>query len=516
MRIDVTQPSAWPLFDCSNRHAVRRAALPFLLAWPLALSGLVLLAMQSELARTTPGSGPLLWTAITVTVALGICGFLALQVPVALRWLTAEGELPLAMLTGMSSDAMWRARVASAALPALLVPVLHLPLMLWAVSLGGVKFPHVAATLLFWVEMAVMATGSASVAGAVWAGRSRDRLQGAALTLMVAVVYLIANLVSWYVIGQISPTTAGISVMSLRPAWGWSPLELGLAAMHAVAGMGLCWMSQVLIRGRWRAALSGEAIESQPVEAAAPVALRSTPVLPITRRWSRRRPRCQGDPWFWKDFHVSGGGWQGWWVRAVGFGAGTILVVIWSESEREFRDPALVMFVTLAGWFVLLMYETSQILNVEFNDRMWMLARITPRTVASVIGAKCRAAAFRFLPMQGPVLAVFAITLWSGHFSEAIVAAGVMIFFAPPLVALVLYGSAIPQSLLAGGWRVVRTATGLALAIGFFCIAVCSGDSAVLLTLAVVLVPAVTYGLTWSTLEELNDPYRERLSDTGE
>lgn len=520
------------LFWCGIRQEARRLFLPLTAALSVVLSMLVLMGTYFALAPYgSVDMGGRLLPAITFSVTLDLFIVLGMSVPFALRSATAEDDLPLMMLTGQSPLSLWRARVWSTALAALLVPLLHLPLLIYLITMGGVRFSHVGAMGVFWLAAWLMLTGWSALGGCLWSGVARERMQGMSLTLILVFVYG----VGWMMLGRIlylmrSPWVWW-TVSSFQPPWTWTFPEFVRLGVHVAFGLLAGCVSVIVLRGRWRSAVEAGSKEGEHTLAKPPALPIEQPQFNMTtavrtderRQIAPYRPRCGNDPWFWKDFHISGGSWVFWQLRmgvAVVLSIVALAFVIYS---MQYRAVEPVIFITMLGWFIWVMVDVSQILAVEFQDRMWSIVRITPSTVGQILRSKFLAFAARFAPSLIPLGLICGVGLMTYAWQMVVYGLPVLLLISVPFSTLVLYGTAIPQNLIGGGWPMLRTLGGfavmLAAMIGTLVLVYqrLPVREAIVVhwVVSVLLSIASTFWFGYATLCELNDPRRERLSADG-
>lgn len=535
MGVGNQQRGWWPVFPvelfwCHIRHEARRLFVPLSGALTLVLSMLVL--MGTYFAVRPFGSAELgakLLPALTFSVALNLFIVLDLSVPFALRAATAEDDLPLLMMTGQSPLGVWRAQVGSSALLAMLVPFLHLPLMVYVGMMGGVRLTHVGAMLFFWLIVWFIATGWASLGGALWAGSARDRMQGLSLVFMLVFGYGVLWLIALRILWLMNPSWGRWLLGSFQPPWSWSVPELTRLGLHAFFGWLASYASVIVLRGRWRSAAetgSHDYLQHEPQPVPQPVRAKVTavPSLPtFPNSPGPQRPRCGDDPWFWKDFHVSGGSWFYWQLRIVTGAVLAVVVLVSFLYGLKYRAVEPVIFLTLLGWFIWLMFDVGQILTVEFQDRMWSCVRITPDSVESILFRKLRAFAAKFAPSLLPLGMICGLGLMSDAYQMILFGVPFLIIVCIPFAMTILYGVALPQNLIGGGWPMLRT-LGVSLVMLAIYIPVMifidhlyprgqrwwlqAGVSG-LLSLS------VTAWFLYATVCELKDPRRERLSADG-
>lgn len=521
------------LFWCGIRQEARRLYLPLTAALSLVLSMLVLMGTYFAIMPFgAVGMGGRLLPAITFSVTLGLFIVLGMSVPFALRSATAEDDLPLMMLTGHSPLSLWRARVWSTAFPALLVPMLHIPLLIFIFTMGGVRFSHVGAVGVFWLAAWLTITGWSALGGCLWSGMARERMQGMSLTLILVFIYG----VGWIILGRIlylmrSPWVWW-TVSSFQPPWTWTVPEFARLGAHVAFGLIAGSASVVVLRGRWRSATEAGSKEGEHTLAKPPAVSIEQPQFNMTaavptyerRQLAPYRPRCGNDPWFWKDFHISGGSWLFWQCRlgvAVVLSIVALAFVIYS---LQYRAVEPVIFITMLGWFIWIMIDVSQILAVEFQDRMWSIVRITPSTVGQILRSKLVAFAARFAPSLLPLGVICALGLMTYAWEMIIYGLPVLLLISVPFSTLVMYGTAIPQNLIGGGWPMLRTLGVFAVMIAGYITtlilldtAMSRGPQTYLLhwAMSVTLSVVSTLWFGYATVCELNDPRRERLSADG-
>lgn len=520
------------LFSCGIRHDARRLFLPLMCTLSLLLSVLVLWGgVEALRSFQRAGGGAALLPIVAGTVFVGMLFFLGLNVPFELRVATADEDLPLVMLTGLSSRALWRARVCSAALPALAIPVVHTPLLAFLYTMGGVRLADFGSLAVFWLAGWVLSIGWAALAGCTWPGAGRDRMQGLALTFLFAffhglILGIVVRVLSW----MNSPWTWWV-MQSFQPPWHGTGPEFARLAVHVVFGIVAAWASLVVLRGRWRTAVEvgspkSGGTSSETITTISQVRDRiaepSDDPLPVStaRIWSR--PRCGADPWFWKDFHVAGGSWHYWWGRVAIAIAFTVLALFFCARSISGRYVEPVIVLTMVGWFIWMMFEAGQVLTVEFQDRMWSIVRITPNTVSTIMWSKLAAAAVKLTPSLLPLGVVLAFGL--STYAHMVVLAGfpALLLLSVPMAVLILYGTAIPQTLIGAGWPMVKTLVPVGVLIFVTGYIVIQSDNiprewraVILWCVFVVLSITSTIWLFYCMLCELNNPARERLSSDG-
>lgn len=515
------------LFACGIRQDARRLFMPLMCALSLLVTFLVLWAAWEAVgAGRRMQAGAALLPGFTGAVFVEMLVFLGLNVPFALRAATADDDLPLVMLTGLTPQAIWWARVGTAALPALAIPLVHIPVMLLLYTLGGVRLGDIGSVAIFWLAGWCLSTGWSALAGSMWAGAARDRIQGLALTFLLVFLYgvglgIIVRLLAW----MNSPWTGWV-LQSLQPPWHGTLPEFARLGAHVLLGVCAAWVSVRIVRGRWRAAVEADSKvfaeisrESHTITGMRPDGSES---LPSGENRVPQRPRCGNDPWFWKDFHISGGGWWYWWCRMVTAGLLTVLAFFFCTRSLSGRYVEPVVVLTMLGWFIWMMFEIGQVLTIEFQDRMWSLVRITPTPVSTILWSKLKACACRFLPAFLPFGAVMFYGLTS--YASMVVIVGVPLLFlvSLPFAVLILYGSAIPQTLTGAGWPMVKTLVPVGVVL-FLVVFLASHSDRIprefraiaYFTIAGVLSVSTTVWLYYCTLCELNNPSRERLSSDG-
>ena len=517
------------LFWCGVRHEALRLFISLTGALSLVLSMLVLMGTYFAVAPWGGTAlGAKLLPALTFSVTLDLFIVLGMSIPFALRAATADDDLPLMMMTGQSPLALWRARVWSTALPALMIPVLHTPLLVYVMMMGGVRWSHVGAVAVFWMAVWWMMTGWAALGGCLWSGVARDRMQGMSLTLILVFIYGVV----WVIVGRVlwlmNSPWAWWPMRSFQPPWGWTTAEFLRLGVHVVFGLLAGRFSVIVLRGRWRAAVE---IGSKEGEHTLPraVKLKTEQSAPVVERPQFRgerapdRPRCGRDPWFWKDFHVSGGSWLFWQIRLGVAAALSAMVLVGFGYGMANRSVEPVIFLTMLGWFIWMMVDVGQILAVEFQDRMWPIVRITPDTVGQILWHKLLAFAARFSPSLLPLGLVCTLGLMTYAWQMVIYGLPFLMLFSLPFATLVLYGSAIPQNLIGGGWPMLRTFGGFFVIMGTYIPTMIlidkvlpRGNGWFLHGAATVLLSVVTtLWFGYATVCELRDPRRERLSADG-
>ncbi len=513
------------LLQCAVSQETRRVTLWIGLGLALALSDLILLAFVNAQPRSRTVNGLQTLQVMTVTVTLGMWSLLALQVPYALRWVTAEDDLPLAMLTGITVGRMWTVRVLGSAWSALLVPLVHLPVLVWCYPLGGLKSVQLLTAGYYWAIAWCFGVGAASVAGCMWAGNSRDRMQGAALVLVVIGLYAAVLIATGATCYRLAPDWGWIVFWTMSPPWRSGLIYWLAPLVHLFSGGLLCLVSRILLRGRWRSEVLGET-GSTPVEETVPTKQPDRVIVSAQQPWPKTddvlpvvlyptaRPRCQLDPFGWKDHYVHGGGAWSMTARWVICVIVSMCLAIWELTVREW-EPFLAL--TWIGWVILFMFEITQPLNWEFRDKMWTTVRILPLSVGEILWAKLKIVGWRILPTMIPVGVMCLVT---ATFRGGLVGVGfsllIVSMIVPPLGMLLLYGTAIPQNLLGGGWPLLRTVGVLvALAVLYF-MALCSANGFVIVIGSIIFSLVSTAWLTRATLLELDQPRRELFSETGE
>ncbi len=517
------------LFWCGIRQDGRRLFLPLMSALALILSMLVLMGSYFALAPYgSNGLGGRMLPALTFSVTLGLFIFLGMNVPFALRAATTEDDLPLVMMTGLPPLAVWRAQVWSAALPALMVPVLHLPLLMYIFTMGGVGLMDVAALGVFWLIAWLTFSGWAALAGCIWSGPTRERMQGMSLTLMLVFGYGVVQVAVARVLWLMKSPWVWYSLSSFQPPWNGTFPEYFRLSVHAVFGLLAAWVSVVLLRGRWRSAVeAGSRDMDKAVDVVSESPAKTVPRHQVRPSFARvqaaARPRCSDDPWFWKDFHVSGGSWLYWQIRA---GTAVVLSVIGAVClgwGLQYRIVEPTIFLTMVGWFIWMLFDTGQVLSNEFQDRMWSIVRITPNSVSHILSGKLRAAAVRFLPALLPLGLVCLFGLMTYAWQMVVVGVPILLLITIPFSVLILYGTAIPQNLIGGGWPMLRTLFGVVVALTVYVPVMILIDYTIQPELevaaywafSVFMSFALTAWLSYATLCELNDPRRERQSADG-
>lgn len=472
------------------------------------------------------------------TVFFGMFVFLGLNIPFALRTATADDDLPLVMLTGVSPLALWRARVASAALPAFAIPLVHLPLLVFLYTMGGVQPGDFGSVAVFWIAGWLLIIGWSSLAGCVWTGAARDRMQGLALTFVVGFIHvlgvaLVARMMAW-----MNSPWVWWTLQSFQPPWRGTMLEFVRLGVHVLIGGLSAWTSVIVLRGRWRSAVEVGSNEREPPPESRPIALEKASRNPshfegdvmIPRGWAPVRPRCGANPWFWKDFHVSGGSWFYWWARVATALAMSLLVMYFLRNAVRDRYVEPVIVLTMVGWFIWVMFDIGQVFTVEFQDRMWSIVRITPNSVSTIFWNKMLACAGKLAPSLIPLGLVLAFGLTTYAWTIAAVGAPVLFLACVPISALILYGSVIPQTLIGAGWPMVRTLGTLAVAMALYIgtlvflghaphtfIRRLGIEEALIFGWGVSVLMSVgsTIWLIYATLCELNEPRRELQSSDG-
>ena len=479
------------------------------------------------------GMGGRLLPAITFSVTLNLFIALGMSIPFALRTATADDDLPLMMLTGQTPLSLWRAQVWSTALMVLIVPLSHLPLLAYLVTMGGVQLSHLGAMGVFWLAAWLTLTGWSALGGSLWSGLARERIQGMSLTMIVIFIYG----VGWMIFGRIlylmkSPWVWW-TLGSFQPPWSWTPSEFVRLSVHVAFGLLAAIASVIVLRGRWRSAVQAGSKEGEHTSTKPAAVRKDQPQFNMPadglpthqpRKLAPFRPRCNNDPWFWKDFHISGGSWFFWQCRMGVAVVLSVLAAIFLGYAIRYRAVEPVIFITMAGWFVWVMIDVSQILSVEFQDRMWSIVRITPNTVIEILSSKFLAFAIRFAPSFLPLGFVCAIGLMTGAWQMVVYGLPVLLLICVPFSMLVMYGTAIPQNLIGGGWPMLRTLGVFAVMIAGYIttlilldMAMSRGPQTYVLhwAMSITLSVVSTLWFGYATICELNDPRRERLSADG-
>ncbi len=515
------------LLSCGIRQDGRRLFLPLMCLLSLLLTILVLWgAAEGTRAFRRAGTGAALLPFVAGTVFTGMFVVLGLNIPFALRAATADDDLPLIMLTGVSPLALWRARVCTAAIAAWAIPLVHLPILMFLFTMGGIKLSDFGCVAVFWFAGWLFSIGWASLAGCVWTGAARDRMQGMALTLTFGFLHGMALALIVRVLFWMNSPWSWWVMQSFQPPWRWTNGELARLAAHVLVSGLAAWTSVIVLRGRWRSAVEAgshdrERSEAQ-VDAPSPASLPLGDVTSRSRAWAPPRPRCGNDPWFWKDFHVSGGSWKYWWVSmamAVGF---TMLAAFFCAKSVTGRYVEPVIAFTMIGWFIWMMFEVGRVLTIEFQDRMWSLVRITPNSVSHILWSKLLACALKLTPSFLPLGLVCLFGLTTYAYLAVTIGLPVLMLLSLPIGALILYGSAIPQTLIGAGWPMVKTLVPLGIAIVVAGIITAytneypRGIQQILIPLLWACMSlAATVWLMYCTIAELNNPARERLSSDG-
>ncbi len=502
--------------------------LPFLCVVSLLLTALVLWGASETLRpfqRT--GTGLKLLPFVVGTVFFGMFVFLGLNIPFALRVATADDDLPLVMLTGLSPLALWRARVGSAALPAFAIPLVHVPLLMFLYTMGGIQLRDFGSVAIFWLAGWILCTGWSALAGCIWSGAARDRLQGLALTFSIAFLHGVALGIVVRAMASMSSPWMWWTLQSFQPPWRWTAAEFARLAAHALVGGLAAWSSVIVLRGRWRTAMESGSKESEspapvPVTSIVKDRLKEELAPQTAYAWSPIRPRCGLNPWFWKDFHVSGGSWRYWWGRMATAIALTMLTGYFLSRSTSSRFVEPVIVLTMIGWFIWMMFEIGQVLTVEFQDRMWSVIRITPNSVSTILWGKLGAFALKLCPSFLPLGFVCLVGLTTYAHLVVIIGLPVLMLISVPIAVLILYGSAIPQTMLGAGWPMMKTLVPVGVMIFMMgCIISYAEEipsesrEIILWSLAVIVSLSITAWLYYCTLSELNNPARERLSSDG-
>lgn len=518
------------VFRCGLRQDGRRLFLPLMCALSLLLTILVLWgAWEAPAFRRT---GIRFLPFVAGTVFFGIFVFVGLNIPFALRTATSDDDLPLVMLTGLSPLALWRARVTSAALPAVAIPLVHLPLLMFLFTLGGIQLRDYGSVALFWLAGWLLACGWSSLAGCIWMGSARDRMQGLALTFIIGFLHILGVALIVRCLAWISSPWTWWVAASFQPAWNWTGPEFLRLWIHVVFGGFAAWIGVIVLRGRWRSAVEAGSRELSPKELT-PIPVESSSTVPAphfddepSRKAAPQRPRCGVNPWFWKDFHVSGGSWFYWMARlvvAIGLQI-TVLFFLADAVRGRYIEPVIVL--TMFGWFIWMMFEVAQVLAIEFQDRMWSIVRITPNSVSTIFWSKMTACGWKMVPSLLPLGLVLLLGLATDAWEVAAIGTPVLLLLSFPIAALILYGSAIPQTLLGAGWPMVRTLGALAVAMACYIgwlIVLGSRflqlrmETALFLgwTASIIMSVGSTIWLIYATLCELDNPRRERQSSDG-
>lgn len=520
------------LFSSGIRQDGRRLFLPLMCVLSLLLTVLVLWgAAEAMRPFQRTGSGIKLLPVITGTVFFGMFVFLGMNIPFALRAATADDDLPLVMLSGLSPHALWRARVCTAALPVLAIPFVHLPLLMFLYTMGGVTLRDFGCVAIFWLAGGLLSVGWSALAGSIWSGAARDRLQGMAITFFFGFLHamgvgVVARLLAW----MNSPWTWW-TLQSFQPPWRWTGPEFGRLGAHVLIGGLAAWASVIVLRGRWRSAVEAgsQNVERVPAESLAEVVKRTAKAEPqaddlseAARQWAPVRPRCGTNPWFWKDFHVSGGSWWYWWGRIATAIALTLVAGFFCAKSASGRYVEPVIVLTMVGWFIWMMFEIGQVLSVEFQDRMWSIIRITPNTVSRILWSKLLAFVWKLVPSFLPLgfVCLFGLTTYA-HL-VVLIGLPVLMMVSVPIAALILYGSAIPQTLIGAGWPMVKTLVPVGIAIFLagwvttYAAEIPREFQPVMFwTMFGFMTIGITFWLYYCTLCELNNPARERLSSDG-
>lgn len=520
------------IFRCGIRQDGRRLFLPLLCLLSVLITILVLWGAWegSRFSRTGARFLPF----VAGTVFFGMFVFLGLNIPFALRTATADDDLPLVMLTGVTPLGLWRARVASAALPAFAIPFVHLPLLTFLYTLGGLRLHDFASVALFWFAGWLLAIGWSSLAGCVWMGAARDRMQGLALTFVIGFMHVLGVALLVRILAWINSPWVWWTLQSFQPPWHWTAPEFVRLGAHVVIGGLTAWTSVIVLRGRWRSAVEAGSKDREPLPESRSLPLENSSTKPshfegdvmIPRGWAPVRPRCGANPWFWKDFHVTGGSWFYWWARVATALALSLLVMYFLRDAVRDRYVEPVIVLTMVGWFIWVMFDIGQVLTMEFQDRMWSIVRITPNSVSTIFWNKMLACAGKLAPSLIPLGLVLAFGWTTYAWMIVVVGAPVLLLASVPFTALILYGSAIPQTLIGAGWPMVRTLGALAIAMAlyigslfvlgsrFFQLHL---ETAFFLgwTVSILMSVGSTLWLIYATLCELDNPRRELQSSDG-
>lgn len=451
------------------------------------------------------GTGPVAAQLVSSWAAMGLVAMIGAKSAPDIAAVLLPSVRPLLALTNIRPGPLFVTRLAGGVFQSLVVLPLLAPVLLWCYTLGGLEWTDGVIVTVWWLQTTAIISTFAAAAGLRGKRLAGDAVSGALTTIgLIAGVLVLfsclclmpASTVRTPVIpGAPRPARPELFILALVTPPVGEHWTYGLSCLFYLGFAAFC--STILC------SMFAERLEAPEDVVATPVPALTKDPVPS----SSHHPRCAGDPWFWKDFYIAGGGWEAFSGRVALAVLFSLFAGLPALSPEIFPVPMALTIVGFLGW---LGYDSIQVFSGEFQQNMWTTARLVPSAIRDIFVSKLKAAALRFAPVCLPPMVLIAAVAWHEP-QAAVLTVLILIGIGPVVSELCLYSAVIPQDLFASGGAQLGMLFKLLLLTGatFFATqflpmiwagAACLASSAL-----------ATTWLIRMTLRELEHPMREQL-----